>query len=70
MTLSRLIVGSTLQLGLCMALAAAEPPKAWPTGSVSGMRARSGYIVDVEWKDGQLTSAVIHSLAGKQPLKT
>lgn len=39
-------------------------PKAWPTGSVSGLRARGGFTVDMSWKDGQLAEAVIHSNAG------
>jgi alpha-L-fucosidase 2 len=39
-------------------------PKAWPTGKVSGLRARGGFEVDVTWKDGRLTQAVIHSKSG------
>lgn len=31
-------------------------PKAWGTGCVRGLRARGGYIVDIEWKDGLMTS--------------
>ncbi|MEI6647068.1 MAG: glycoside hydrolase family 95 protein [bacterium] len=40
-------------------------PSAWPTGSVSGLRARNGFEVDIQWKEGHFTQAQIKSISGK-----
>jgi alpha-L-fucosidase 2 len=40
-------------------------PKAWLAGSVRGFRVRGGYELDLEWKDGQLTEAVLRGISNK-----
>ena len=51
-------------------------PGVWKNGSVKGLVARGGYVIDIDWKDGQITKTVIHSryggvckLRSKTPLK-
>ncbi len=41
-------------------------PNAWPSGSVSGIRARGGFELSIRWNDGRLTAVEILSTAGKQ----
>ena len=36
-------------------------PKAWPSGKVTGLRARGGFTVDIEWKNGKVTGYRIAS---------
>jgi len=66
-------LGLTLPTGYCEMLVQSHQkdihvlpalPKAWPTGSVKGIRARGGYEVDESWKDGKLDSLTIQSIAG------
>ncbi len=39
-------------------------PNDWSDGHIAGLRARGGYELDISWKDGKLTQAVIHSTLG------
>ena len=39
-------------------------PSCWPTGSITGLRARGGYQIDIAWKNDKLTTATIHNING------
>lgn len=41
-------------------------PEAWPQGRVQGLRARGGFQVDIDWRDGSLAEAVITSVSGRK----
>jgi alpha-L-fucosidase 2 len=38
-------------------------PDAWPDGKVTGLRARGGYEVDIEWRGGVLTNAALRGIS-------
>ncbi len=39
-------------------------PDAWPSGSLTGLRARGGIELDIAWKDGRLTSHSLRRVRG------
>ena len=42
----------------------------WPTGKVTGLRARGNFLVDLSWQDGKLVEATIKNQGASQaPLK-
>ena len=44
-------------------------PSAWPAGKISGLRARGGYEVGVEWQQGKLVSATVKNIFGDGPCR-
>ena len=40
-------------------------PREWPGGSVSGLRARGGFEVSLDWTQGALRNAVLRSVSGR-----
>jgi alpha-L-fucosidase 2 len=38
-------------------------PEAWPAGSVTGMRVRGGFDLDMEWKDSSLVTATLRNIS-------
>jgi alpha-L-fucosidase 2 len=41
-------------------------PKEWKSGSVKGLCARGDFEVDIQWEDGKLKRAVVHSKGGQK----
>ena len=39
-------------------------PKEWPSGEVTGLVARGGFVIDLKWDNGRLQSAKIYSKLG------
>ena len=41
-------------------------PKAWPSGSVKGLKARGGFEVDMTWADGKVVTLTVKSTLGRR----
>lgn len=41
-------------------------PAAWASGALTNVGARGGFTVDLEWKDRQVTKAVVRSVGGRE----
>lgn len=40
-------------------------PAAWPSGRISGIRARNGFVLDLTWHQGRLQQVTVTSTSGK-----
>lgn len=45
-------------------------PTQWRDGSVKGLRARGGFIIDMTWRDGKVTKLTVTSLSGNHTVIT
>ncbi|NCO34040.1 MAG: hypothetical protein AUJ92_10825 [Armatimonadetes bacterium CG2_30_59_28] len=41
-------------------------PDAWPDGRITGLRARGGFRIDIEWRKGRARRIDLHSLKGQE----
>ncbi len=41
-------------------------PKEWADGSISGLQARGGFVIDMKWRNGKLTHSRIYSKFGEE----
>jgi alpha-L-fucosidase 2 len=39
-------------------------PDNWPKGEITGLKARGGFEIDIEWSDGKLTNVIVKSKLG------
>jgi len=39
-------------------------PDTWANGQITGLKARGGFVIDMNWQYSQLTTAQIHSEKG------
>jgi alpha-L-fucosidase 2 len=62
--IAEMLLQSTGNEGIISLLPALPAAPEWRSGKATGLRAKNDFEIDIEWKEGRVTKAVIYSKSG------